>query len=300
MKTFTQMKQAVADYCGLYVDAKEMTKVADDINNGAKLFQNAARRYYTRRERKTDLKANQQYYQFPSDMLRVANVKCLYGSYYAPLKEIKSEDEWISLCTTVLTTTSVPTYFFIKGADEVGLFPVPNEDVKDGLVVTFEPRMVDMSIEDIEVPVTLVEGSNTVTATGDATFPKTVINNCYLTNSDGSDGNWYKVSKYIDEHNIWIDNYYQGLSDNNATVRIGQCPQFPEEYHDAPIYYACQQFFTLRKDLESASYYKQMFDDLYERYRAAYGNKASGGVVNPTKAKPDIGINVAFPWMIRG
>lgn len=300
MKTFTEMKKFAADNCGLYSDAPEMTKVVNDINNGVKLFQNAARRYYTRRERKTDLKANQQYYQFPSDMLRVANVKCLYGNYYAPLKEIKSEDEWISLCTTALTTTSIPTYFFVKGSDELGLFPIPSEDVVGGLVVTFEPRMVDMSIEDVEVSVSLVEGENVITAIGDATFSKNVTNNCYLTNSDGSDGNWYKITKWIDDKHIWIDNYYQGLSDPNAKVRIGQCPQFPEEFQDAPIYYACQQFFTLRKDLESASYYKQMYDDLYEKYRSVYGNKTSGGVVNPTKAKPDIGINVAFPWIIRG
>ena len=51
MLTFTQMKKKAANFCGIYDDAPEMDNIITDINTGVKLFQNAARRYWIRREK---------------------------------------------------------------------------------------------------------------------------------------------------------------------------------------------------------------------------------------------------------
>lgn len=283
MKTFTQMKQAAAGYCGLYDDAPEMGKIVDDMQTGVKLFQNAARRYWTRRERKTNLAADQQYYQFPSDMVRVSAVKAKVGDRYLPLTEIQSETEWNELNLEPYLRVNHPTYYFIKGADEIGIYPTPGEAVVDGLIVTFEPRMVDMSIEDVTVKVKVVENSNVIEAVDGDTFAPNVVNNCWLKVTDGSDGSWYKVSKYIDSTHIWVDNNFQGPSNAQVEAIIGQVAQFPEEYHDAPVHYAANLFFTLRKDLESASFHSQQFDKLFNQYKQVYGNKVTGGVINPRK-----------------
>lgn len=280
MITFTQMKQQAADNCGLYVDAPEMGKITRDINTGVKLFQNAARRYWTRAEKKTNLVANQQYYQYSSDMLRVTTVKVKSGDHYLPLRQVRSEEEWNRANSNQTVGMGVPTHFFVKGSDEIGLAPVPSANVADGLMVSYEPRMVDMMIEDTEMKADLLENSVIVTASG-GTFSKNVINNCWLTTLDGSDGNWYKVAKYIDSTHIWIDNNYQGTDGTAIDVLIGQCPPYPEEYHEAAVYYACRNFFLIRKDLESASMYKQLFEDMFNKYRTVYGNKTTGGVINP-------------------
>lgn len=282
MLTFTQMKQQAADNCGLYADAPEMAKVIRDINTGVKRFQNAARRYWTRSEKKTNLKANQMYYQFPSDMLRVSTVKVKQGDHYVPITQIRSEEQWNRLGSAPGFATNNAMYYFIKGADEVGIYPIPSVDVTDGMIVSFEPRMVDMMIDDFELKADVVENSVIVTAHTPSVFSPKVANNCWFTSEDGLDGNWYKVSKYIDTTHIWIDNVYQGQTATDISVRIGQCPPFPEEYHDAPVYYACHQFFLLRKDLESASMYKQLFDAAFTEYKQVYGNKTTGGVINPT------------------
>lgn len=258
-----------------------MTKIKRDINTGVKRFQNAARRYWTRNEKKTNLKADQMFYQFPSDMLRVSTVKTLRNGTYMPLTQIKSEDEWNRMSSTPGFMSNTPSYYFIKGADEVGVYPVPSSEIVDGLVVSFEPRMVDMMIDDMTLNVDVLENSVIITANGSDTFDPKVANNCWFTTTDGLDGNWYKVSKYIDTTHIWIDNVFQGGDDTAVAARIGQCPPFPEEYHDAPVYYACHQFFLLRKDLESASMYKQLFDAAFTEYKAVYGNKTTGGVINP-------------------
>lgn len=297
MLTFTDMKKQAADNCGLYEDAPEMAKIIRDINTGVKRFQNAARRYWTRSEKKTNLVANQAFYQFPSDMLRVSSVKGLNGDRYYPLQQIKSEDEWNKLAVVPHFSSNNPVYYFIKGADEIGIYPTPSENVTDGLVVSFEPRMVDMMIDDVEMKADVLENSVIITANG-GTFPAKIANNCWFTTKDGLDGNWYKVSKYIDSTHIWIDNVYQGADATNIDVRLGQCPPFPEEYHDAPVYYACHQFFLLRKDLESASMYKQLFDAAFTEYKQVYGNKTTGGVINPMP-KHNPTANIAWPGIIR-
>jgi hypothetical protein len=281
MITFTQMKQQAADNCGLYSDAPEMTKIARDINTGVKLFQNAARRYWTRNEKKTSFTKDQQYYQFSSDMLRITTAKALRNGKYYPLEQVKSEDEWNRLNITPTTQLGSPMFFYIKGADEIGVYPIPSETVTDGLIVSFEPRMVDMSITDVIPTVNVTENSYIITASTGAPFTAKMTNGCWFSVTDGSDGNWYKVTKFVDSAHIWIDNNYQGATSTGVAAIIGQCPPFPEEYHDAPVYYACHQFFLLRKDLESASMYKQLFDGLFNQYKAVYGNKTTGGVFNP-------------------
>lgn len=281
MLTWTQMKKQAADNCGIYDNSPEMAKISRDINTGVKRFQNAARRYWTRNEKKTNLVAGQMYYQFPSDMLRVSTVKVRSGDHYVPITQIRSEEQWNRLGTAPGFSMGNAMYYFIKGADEIGIYPVPSTNVLDGIVVSFEPRMVDMMIDDMSLKADLVENSVIITAHSGATFSPKVINNCWFTTEDGMDGNWYKVSKYIDPTHIWIDNVFQGVTSNDVSVRIGQCPPFPEEYHDAPVYYACHQFFLLRKDLESASMYKQLFDAAFAEYKQVYGNSTTGGVINP-------------------
>lgn len=295
MKTFTQMKNDAAAYCGLYPDAPEMIKLVNDINTGAKLFQSAARRYWTESERQTNLVAGQQYYQFPSDMLRVTSVKVKIGERYSPIIPTGGE-EWDSL--NGWPQQGSPQYFCIKGPDVIGLYPTPGASVDSGLLVTFEPRVVDMAIEDITPTVKVTEGSNVVESTAGDSFNKHLTNNCWFKTTDGSDGNWYKVAKYIDDHHIQLDNYYQGPSELSARAVIGQSPQFPEEYHDAPVYYACQQFFVGRKDLESASFFGQQFDKLMNEYRRVYGNPLTSGAINRTGVSR--GIGRVFPGILRG
>ncbi len=280
MLTFTQMKQQAADNCGLYSDAPEMSKVIRDINTGVKRFQNAARRYWTRAEKKTNLVAGQMYYQFPSDMLRVSTVKVRHGDRYVPITEIKSEEQWNRLGSAPGFAANNAMYYFIKGADEIGVYPVPSDNLLDGMIVSFEPRMVDMAIDDICIEAIVESGSSIVQLNWQDEVEKNISNNCYLTVGGGLDGNWYKITNTAGEA-IQLDNVYQGISSNEAEVRIGQCPPFPEEYHDAPVYYACHQFFLLRKDLESASMYKQLFDAAFAEYKQVYGNKTTGGVINP-------------------
>lgn len=298
MLTFTQMKQQAADNTGLYTDSPEMGKVVRDISTGVKRFQNAARRYWTQREKKTNLIKDQMYYQFSSDMLRVSNVSAIYGGRYTPITLVRSEQEWNRLNSAPGFGSNTPSHYFIKGANEIGIYPVPSGNVTDGLLVSFEPRMVDMAIDDICIGAVVESGSSTVQLEWGDEIEKNISNNCYLTVGEGLDGYWYKIIG-IEGDLISLDNVYQGQSSEEAKVTIGQCPPFPEEYHDAPVYYACHQFFLLRKDLESASMYKQLFDAAFAEYKQVYGNKSTGGLINPSSGSAALPSNIAWPGVLR-
>lgn len=280
MLTFSQMKKQAADNCGLYVDAPEMAKVIRDINTGVKRFQNAARRYWTRGERKINIAKDKVYYQLPSDVLRVTTVQVKRNGQYHPITQIRSEEQWNQLGSAPAFAANSATYYFIKGSNEIGVYPTPSENVTEGLFISFEPRMVDMAIEDLCIEAAVVNGSSIVTLSWQDDVEINISNNCYLTVGNGLDGHWYKIMG-VSGTQIQLEGEYDGISSDEASVTIGQCPPFPEEYHDAPVYYACHQFFLLRKDLESSSMYKQLFDAAFAEYKQVYGNKTTGGVINP-------------------
>jgi len=283
MLTFTEMKEQAAANCGLYPDSPEMRKVSRDINTGAKLFHNAARRYFTKENGTLDLKANISSYLLPSYVLRISSLVAAGHNAQPPMVEIQSEEDWHSLVAASMgMSASRPTHYFISGNNRIEVYPTPTEDVVGGIDMTYEPKIADMSIKDICMEATLERGSTTVTGAWPDDFDPVLQNSCYLTVGDGLDGLWYKVES-VEGDVLTLEVPYQGQSSDEAEIRIGQCPPFPDEYHDAPVYFACKQFFLLRKDLESASMYGQMFDELFAKYRTAYGNKTTGGVINPRK-----------------
>lgn len=290
MITYTEMKRLAAELCGIDETSKFMQSIKANINVGVKRFQNASRRYWTRREKKTNIVAGQQFYQFPTDMLRVREVVVLVDGQKYPLIQVRSEEEWNRLNLVKSFATNIPRYFFIKGNDELGIYPRPASDVADGLHVAYEPIMPDMGMEDVEIKVDVANNDATVTRTNEQdnpTFNDYMTNNCYIQilSDNGNDGNWYKIRSVLSSNNIKLENVFIGKTEQGAKARIGQCPQFPEEYHIAPVYYAVEQFFLIRKDLDSAEHYKRLFDDALREYMQVYGVKTTGGVITPRRLR---------------
>ena len=208
MLTFTQRKQQAAKLCGINYVEPEMAIIVSNINTADKLFQNAARRSWTLKEKNPDITANKQYYQIASDMYRVKSVRCktyTNGTVVVPLSEVQSEDEWNKL-NAFPFRTSYPTHYFIRGNDEIGIYPCPSEDVDSGLIVTYEPRIRDMGIDDLTFKATVTEGSVDITnpdSTGlPGGFKPYMENDFWIKSNNGEDGNWYKIQKVIDTNHI--------------------------------------------------------------------------------------------------
>jgi hypothetical protein len=288
MITFTQLYTRVADAVGvdLSTSAQDETNFKQDINQGLRLFKNAARRYWTRKEVTTNLVSGQQYYTFPEDMVRITTVRANTGTgnspsggYNWPLTEVDSEELWNKFNVIPSNTVIVPQFYFVRGRNEVGLYPIPSNNVTAGLVVSYEPRMIDMSVDDTtNITVTVTHNSQYVTVPSSPFNSK--MAGMYFSVTNGNDGNWYPITG-ANGTQLTLENYYQGPSGTLQTCIIGLVPDIPEEYHIALVYYAAWQYFLKRNENANATLYNGMFQNMMNQYIETYAAKSTGVVQKP-------------------
>lgn len=269
--------------------SETLTYLKADINLGARKFNAALNRYFNRRSKTTDIVADQQYYQLPPDCIRVSHVKAtVSGGNVYPLRKVVSEDDWDGLNITD-QSSNLATYYFVRGRDEIGLYPKPSTNVTDGLIVRYEPRDKDLSVEDYETgTVTVTNGSQTVThsASGFNTF---MANRAFRT-TDGSDGQWYVISSATTT-TLTLEEPYIGPSGAGKTFTVGETFLFPEEYHDAPIDFALSRFFDGRSEPEKAAYYLRRFENAIVDARERYTSSSQSLIITD---EPE-GFN---PWVL--
>lgn len=287
MLTYTQAYTRAAGMCGIPLTASDMVFIKQDINQGVRLFKNAARRYWTRQEMITNLVANQQYYQLPPNLVRVTEVRINSNGLNFPLVLVNSEHLWNKLNIIPAMTINLPTYGFIRGRNELGLWPMPASLTVNGLMVSYEPRLQDMTVDDVttatnstggNVTANVNNGSVLVTLSSAIVTPSMVGR--WFNVNDGTDGNWYQISSYVSTSSFNIEQKYAGLTNATATFIIGEAADFPEDYHMALPYYAAYNFYLKRKDLATAGFHNGQFTMLFDQYKKAYADKQTGVVTN--------------------
>lgn len=278
MLTFTTLYQRGIDITGVQsTSTTDVANIKADINQGLRLFKNAARRYWTRKEISANLVSTQQYYQLPADMVRVTEVRVNSSGLNFPVNQVDSEAMWNRINIIPAMTINLPMYYFIRGNNEVGLWPIPSANVSAGLVVSYEPRLIDMSVNDVTAgTVTVANGSTTITNSGN-NFTNAMVGRWFQV-TDGTDGNWYQIAGYTSATILTLANYYIGLSESGGTYVIGQAPDIPEDYQMGLVYYAAYNFFLKRKDEATAVNYKALYEDLLNQYREVYAAKTTGQI----------------------
>jgi hypothetical protein len=278
MITFQDLyEQAQANVGDTSTDSLSLIK--SDINQGLKIFRNTLKRPYTRLSKSADLTASQQYYQLPEDAVRIREVRATNGNMMFPLKEIRSEYMWNSMNVVNANTIAVPTYFFVRGNDEIGLWPIPGQTITNGLEISYEPRKPEFLADDYETgTITVTNGSTTITHSGTGFTPNMVGR--YFQTTDGTDGLWYRIASYDTTSTLILENYYQGLSGSGKTFRIGQVADIPEEYHLSLVDYASYRYYLRRKDKAIAGEFKGLFDSQIKDAKQNYASKTSGVVYN--------------------
>lgn len=251
-----------------------------DINIGYHRLNAAMGRYFTRRAKVANIEDGVQYYQLPPDCIRVIRVRAKQtsGDNKYPLRQIRSEVEWDAINTTNQSGTWA-TYFFQRGSDEIGLWPIPSDDITAGLEISYEPRDRDLSQDDYTAgTITATNGSTTITGSGTA-FTQAMIGRV-LKVTDGSDGYWYRISGYTSPTSLTLEEPYVGLSGAGMTYRIGETFMFPAEYHDAPIHYALSEFFDgPRNNPDRAAYHFKKWELALNEAREKYASSSSSMVI---------------------
>jgi hypothetical protein len=248
------------------------------INQGVHIFQAKLGRAYTRTAQTASVVADQQYYQMPEDCIRPTGIAITIDDITYPLAEIENEMEWRQLNITIQTST-IPEFFFVRGRDEFGIWPIPADDITDGLEIWYEPREKDMSIADYTTgTVTVTNGDATITHSASG-FTALMVGRAFKV-TDGTEGFWYKIASYTDADNLELENVYEGTSGAAKTFQIGEMPTIPEEFHEAPIDYAMYRYYLRKRDNNSARDFKMIWEEELKEGQKQYSSKTTSKVIH--------------------
>lgn len=275
--TFQQLYQGVQEITG-DTDTTNLPGMKRSINIGMQTMMAHMRRYWTRASKTADIVAAQQYYQYPTDAIRITGAVITSGGIPYPLTFVTSEAEWRRLNIMTTATITIPAYAFVRGQDEIGVYPTPSANISGGLEIYYEPRIPNMTQDDFATgTVTVTNGSATITHSA-AGFTTKMVGR-YFQTTDATDGLWYKITAYVDASNLTLENYYQGISGSGVTFNIGESPPIPEEYHENLIDYGAYRYYLDRKDVGVASEYKSLFDAALVNARSTYTSKTTSSII---------------------
>lgn len=265
---YTMFQQITQDY-----SAAGLVIAKRDINEGGAMFLNRLGRKFNKEYLTANLVLNQQYYQFASEILRISEIRVLNGtSYYQPTL-VTDELEW-NMLNSIVVSGSIPTHYYVRGFNEVGLYPVPSANVTNGLIVSYEPQHVDLTEDDFTTgTVTVTNGSVTITHSAAGFLPEMVGRWFQVT--DGTDGKWYKIASYTSTTVMSLENYYEGIGGSGRSFRIGEVMKIPNAYQDAPVYFAAERFYMTQNDQKTAPVYAARFDARVKSAKETYGRSTS-------------------------
>lgn len=244
-----------------------------DINEGGAMFLNRLGRKFNKKYLVANLTASRQYYQFSAGVLRITEVRCLRGSFYYSPELITDENEWNRI-NAISVTGGYPLYYFIRGFNEVGLYPTPSSTVTSGLSISFEPQHILLTQDDyVTGTITASNAAVAITHSGTGFTPQMVGR--FLQVTDGTDGRWYRVTSYTSTSQLNLENFYEGISGSGRTFRIGEVMNIPEAYQDAPVYYAVDRYYLTQNDQKTAAQFSARFDMKVQSAKETYGRSTS-------------------------
>lgn len=289
--TWTDQQNIAQELSGLN-DSATLARLTRDMNTGGALFMAQLNREYNRKSRFTNLVAGQQYYQFPEDAFMLKEVVVSTGAWFPPLEQIPDEFAWRMM--NMLSIQGIPTHYFIRGRNEVGLYPTPAASVTKGIELVFAPRSVTMTESDfITGTVSVTNNNQTVTHSATGFTPKMANLAMWFQVTDGSDENWYQIQDYTNSSNLVLENFFQGPTNSGVPFRIGQIMDIPEEFLEAPIDYAMYRFYLKRGiiGLTQANEFKSLFEGALEAAKDLYGQVTESQVIS---AEPRF--RIYNPW----
>lgn len=280
MITFDDQTDMVTEEIGI-ADTATLLKVKRDLNRGGSRFINCLGREYNRKSRFTNIEADKQYYQTPEDTNRIKLVVATSGGSKIPLSLVADEEAWRLLNMT--NSTGQPTHFFIRGHDEIGLYPIPSADVSAGLEIVFGPRSAYLRAADVTGSTAVVtNGSSTVTAS-DTPFTAAMVGRGFEI-TDETDSRWYRISGFNSTSSIELENYYQGTSGTVKPFRIGEVMDIPEEFLEGPVSFAIWRHWKRRGAKEDAAIAKGDFEETLQQTREQYGQQTDSQIVMASEA----------------
>lgn len=279
VQTWTELTAIVTETTG-DDSATAIRKTKRSMNIALGKLLAAIGRETTHAKKKTNIIENQSRYQMPEDCIRPSILWIEHDTNVSepPLIEVASQEEWQLMKSGVVRTATYPTHFFVESNDIVELYPTPSANITNGLVMSYEPSQVALSIDDYTTgTITANNGDDTITGSG-TTFSQAMVGRYLKVNTDGQ---WYKIAAYVSDTEITLENFYNGnVTGAGLAFTIGEAPNLPPQFHDALTDYALMRYYQGEKDRANASDFKALWDEAIMTARQQYGVKTSGAVVN--------------------
>lgn len=285
MLTFTDQQLLFQQITDDYSSAT-LVMAKRDINEGGAMFLNRLGRKFNKEYLTGNIYATRQYYQFSAGVLRISEIRVLNGTTWYTPQLITSEQQWNKL-NAIPQSGNYPTAYYIRGFNEVGLYPVPSSDLANAMQVSYEPQHIDLTQDDfgtaaLTAPlgtgttVTVSNGSpNGTTITHSATgFTQSMVGRWFQV-TDGTDGKWYRISGLTSSSVLTLENYYEGLAGSGRSFRIGEIMKIPNGYQDAPVFFACERFYMTQNDQRTPPVFAQRFEQRLNSAKATYGRSTS-------------------------
>lgn len=285
MLTFQQIGDEVAAQTETVGDATTRILIDRAINQGAQKFGAILNREWRIHEKTFSTVAAQRYYQVPENCIRVKTIVITIGGVAYPLTEISDEDEWNELIKDN-STSDIPEYFYLKGADLFGIWPTPATSTSNAGLLKFEPRMRRMSAADYTTgTIQVTNGSVAIVGSG-TTFTAQMVGRVLMVEDGGDqDGIGHKVSAFTDTTHISVENKYGGLDGSGKSYRIGEVPDLPDEYHESLVDYGCYRVYKRRRDRGHAADAKAAFDESIIQCEESYSSMSSSQYTRARHAK---------------
>jgi hypothetical protein len=270
-----------------------LTQLKQDMNTGYQLFNAKLARYYTRKQQFTSLVANQQIYQTPIDCVRISGMTVMVSNtYQPPVKEVRSEYQWRGI-TSYQQTSNWPAWYFMIGNDELALWPVPAQNVTNGLRFYYQPTAVDLSVDDITstgtgATVSVTNGSATVTASS-SVFNSSLAGLSFQVMGEIDDTAYEIVA--ASGATLTLKSAYVAPSGSGKAWRIGQLSILPPQYVDAPMHYALGNYFSSQGNEQRSQFHMGVFNQLQQDCEEEYSSSMSSNVIS----EDDMYLN---PWLV--
>ena len=253
------------------------------INQGLHQFRAALRREYTLERKTFGVVGDQQFYQMPEDAIRIDTVVITVGGIDYPLQEVADDKDWRQLNARNTITSEIPEYFYVRGQDEFGIYPVPASTVAGGGELVYQARVADLGVADyVTGTITATNGDATITGAG-TTFAAPMVNRHLKATTSDQDALWYKVDTFTSTTALELENVYGGVTTAGLAFTIGELPNIPEEYHLNLADYGLYRYYMRRRDKEIAKMFKDEFEIGLMKAKREYSSKIVSNYIPGTK-----------------
>lgn len=279
--------------------AGTLVQLEEDMNTGYHLFNAKLSRYYTRKQQFTNLTEGEQLYQTPVDSIRIMGMTVTVSSTYQPtVKEIRSEYQWRQI-TSYPQSSNWPAYYYMIGNDLLALWPVPSQDVTNGLRFYYQPQDYDLSVEDststtLSATASVTNGEEVVTLSGSVLTSS--MANLWFQVTGETDNTFYEIVSSTSS-TLTLKSAYVAASGSGKAFRIGQLSIIPQQYSDAPMHYALGNYFMSKGNTERAQFHlgtidrPGLFYQMMKDCEQEYSSSSASNVISDDETY----IN---PWMV--